>query len=112
MKTDSIAEIGIDEDRKLYVTARNETFPLIWRALMEVDWDARRQRLYWARPRGFLQAPFGRGPLPELSYLDQYVRIVTAVEEEYGVRLRLVPDTRWINIDPRLKEAISQADGR
>jgi len=99
MKTDYIAEIGIDEMQRLYICPAHETFPHIYRAAMEVNWDEKRKCLRSPKPR-------------EWSYVQWYVQIVDAARDEYGIKLSLSPDTRWVNIAQDLTEAILQTKGK
>jgi len=93
MKNEDIAEIGIDELQRLYVTPVKKAFPYIYRAAMEVDWDPGRKRLFSPKPK-------------EWSYSRWYQQILAAVEDEYGTRLSLSSRTKWVNVDNELKEAI------
>jgi hypothetical protein len=48
---DSIEEIGIDDEGRLYIKPASQTFPLIYREAMEVHWNSERRCLYGAKPR-------------------------------------------------------------
>jgi hypothetical protein len=93
MTNDIIAEVGIDDEGRLYISPAASSFALIYRAAMGVNWDSSNRRLFSPRPR-------------EWSYSDWFKQIVSAAADEYGVRLRLTPETTWSNIPQILKEQI------
>lgn len=93
MQTDTIEAIGIDEHGSLWVKPAAVTFPFIYRAGMEVQWDDQNSRLYSPVPR-------------EWTYVDWYVQIKNAVRQEYGVALKIEPTTLWTGITPELQAAI------
>lgn len=99
MTQDTIAEVGIDEEGRLYVRPLTSSFEHIWRAAMDVNWDASKRRLFGARPR-------------EKTYVDWFRQIVAAPADEYGTVLNLTTDTAWSNVPTsiRLKiEALAQS---
>ncbi|WP_162806807.1 hypothetical protein [Sphingosinicella terrae] len=93
MNTDTIAEVGIDEEGRLYVRPSTHAFQQIWRAAMEVNWDESERRLFGPRPR-------------EWSYVDWFRQIVAAPADEYGTRLSLTPETAWTNVPASLRAEI------
>lgn len=99
---DEVREIGIDDEGRLYVVPRSSTFPLIHREAMEVHWDESRSALYGPRPR-------------EWSYVDWFRQILAAARAQ-NCKLKLTPETTWVNIPDDLRaacETISAAnDGR
>ena len=97
---DSIAEVGIDGDDRLYVRPSAATFEHIYRAAMEVAWDGGTQRLLSPRPR-------------EWSYADWFSQILAAAANEYKVRLRLTGATVWTNVpEPVRLEIVNAAASR
>jgi hypothetical protein len=94
MREDSIAQVGIDGDGRLFVKPTSMSFHYIYRAGMEAGWDASERRLFGAKPR-------------EWTYLDWFKQIVAAAADEYRTRLRLTPDTVWSDIPPALRAEIS-----
>lgn len=97
---DEIVEVGIDQDRKLYVRPRNtfDAFAYIWRAGMKVNWDPARAVLYGSKPR----PPEHLG----LSYPGWFRQILAAAEGECGVRLRLGAQATWTDIPDDLRSEI------
>ena len=93
MADDSIAEVGIDQTGSLYVRPSNLSFPYVYRAGMEVGWDAERGRLFSPKPR-------------EWSYLDWYRQILAAVAGEYGDHLMLSASTIWAGVPDALRAEI------
>ena len=73
MTDDTIAEVGIDEEGRLYVRPSTQSFEHIWRAAMQVNWDVAQHRLFGPRPR-------------EWSYVDWFRKIVAALADEYDTR--------------------------
>lgn len=99
MQSADIDEVGIDEDGRLYITPIGATFPMIYRAAMEVGWDQARNRLFSPPPR-------------EWSYEHWYRHILAAARDEYGCTLRLTKATRWTNISsPDMVAAMAAATG-
>ena len=93
MAQDLIAEIGIDDEQRLWVRPLKESFDQIFRSGMEVHWDNDRKRLFSPKPR-------------QWSYLRWFAQIVSAAANEYGVSLKLTPATVWRNVPNDLKAAI------
>jgi hypothetical protein len=94
MREDSIAQVGIDVDGRLYVKPTSTSFDYIYRAGMEVGWDSSERRLFSPRPR-------------EWTYLDWFKQILAAVADEYRTRLRLTPETVWSNVPTAVRAEIS-----
>ena len=93
MREDSIAEVGIDDEGRLYVQPSSMSFNYIYRAAMEVNWDASQRRLFSPQPR-------------EWTYLDWFKQIVAAAADEYGIRLELTSETVWSNVPASLQAEI------
>ena len=98
MREDTIAEVGIDGNGRLYVQPTSTSFDHIYRAAMEVGWDMSKRRLFSPKPR-------------EWTYLDWFKQIVAAATDEYGTRLRLTPDTVWSDVPPALRAEIASLSG-
>lgn len=96
MASDDIAEIRIDATERLCVVPQSNSFPYIYRAAMEVQWDNKGRYLYSPKPR-------------EWSYAQWFQQIIAAVKQEYGCTLVITPATRWQNIDDSLKIMITSA---
>lgn len=93
MAQENIAEVGIDEVGRLYVRPTSTSFDYIYRAAMEVKWDAANRRLSSPKPR-------------EWTYLDWFKQIVAAAADEYGTALRVTPDTGWTDVPAELQDEI------
>ena len=93
MSEDTIAEIGIDEDERLYVRPALASFPYIYRAAMEVNWDNQARRLFSPKPRKW-------------TYADWFKQIIEATSDEYGIRLKLAADTIFVNVPDALRSEI------
>lgn len=94
MTTDSIAEVGIDDQERLFVRPSTAQLPFIYREAVEVHWDSTRQCLYSPKPR-------------EWSYLQWFQHILSAAELQ-SLQLQLTPTTLWSNIADELKEEIQR----
>ena len=51
MTEEAIAEVGIDDEGRLYVRPSSMSFDYVYRAGMEIYWDAGRMWLYAPKPR-------------------------------------------------------------
>jgi hypothetical protein len=89
MEQDTIAEVGIDEHKRLCQTLKL-TFPFVWRAAMEVYWDDERGRLFSPKPR-------------EWTYVNWFTQIVWAVADEYETWLQLTCETTRSNVSDHLR---------
>lgn len=72
MQDETIAEVGVDEEGRPYVRPSAMSFDYIYRAAMEVHWDAVEGRLFSPKPR-------------EWTYTQWFAQIVAAAADEYGV---------------------------
>lgn len=93
MAQDTIEEVGIDKEGRLYVRPSTLSFEYIWRAAMEVNWDGSKRRLFGPKPR-------------EWTYVDWFKQIVAAAADEHGTTLRLSADTKWSNIPSAVRVEI------
>lgn len=93
MSEDTIAEVGIDDEGRLYVRPSAMSFEYIYRAAMEVNWDDAKRRLSSPKPR-------------EWSYVDWFKQIVSAALDEYGARLKLTAETVWSNVPAPLRDEL------
>jgi hypothetical protein len=94
MIEDRIVSVEIDGDGKLRVAPATKDFALIYRAAMEVGWDPIRRCLVSPQPR-------------EWTYPMWFRQILAAAADEYGVRLRLTPETLWTNISDEARLEMS-----
>jgi len=99
MTSDIIAEVRIDANERLCVTPKSDSFPYIYRAAMQVQWDDKGKYLYSPKPKDW-------------SHARWFQQIIAAVKAEYGCALIITPGTRWQKIDDALKQLIlSSANG-
>jgi hypothetical protein len=91
----------LDEAGRLIVVpelASGEDFAFVYRAAMEISWDAPMRGLASPAPR-----PGG------WKYVDWFNQICRAVASEYGSILTLGHDTRW-TVPPALRRQIEEGD--
>jgi hypothetical protein len=94
MKTDVIAEVGIDAAGRLYIKPATQKFSMIWREGAEVHWDEKAQFLFSPKPR-------------EWSYAAWYRHIIWVAQGDgNGVLLSLTPATRWTNVPAELRQQL------
>ncbi len=93
VEMDQIVEVGIDEQRRLYLQPRTLTFPLIYREAADVHWDPDRRRLHSPAPR-------------EWTYLRWFQHIVNVVSPQR--ELRFTPSTAWVNIPQELRQEMER----
>jgi len=93
MQIQAIAEVGIDDERRVFVRPVEGNFEQIYRAAMEV---------YWDRVTGRLSHPTRRNWSP----LQWYRQIIAAMADEYGVHLQLTEKTVWSNVPSDLRAEI------
>jgi len=89
MTEDTIAEVGIDQEQRLFVRPTSEAFPQIYRAAMGIDWDQEEEYLFAPAPKDW-------------TYVNWFNQIIWAAADEYGVWLRLTPDTVWSGVSDEL----------
>lgn len=99
MNTDHIAEIRIDATGRLCVLPKTNSFPFIYRAGMEVQWDEDGKYLYSPPPR-------------EWSYTRWFQQVIAAVKGEYGCVMVITSETIWHNVDDTLKVSITSSVGK
>jgi len=93
MRKDSILEIGIDKNERLYIKPKKEKFTLIYRTATEINWDNKAELLYSPKPR-------------EWDYFDWYKHIIEVILNECNCELELSENTIWNNITDNLKSSI------
>ena len=94
MTTDSIAEVGIDEQQRIYVRPSTATFPYIYREAVDVHWEAKRHYLHSTQPR-------------EWTYLQWFQHIIGAAALQ-SYDLRLTSATTWSDVPAQLRTEIQQ----
>lgn len=95
MNKEKIIMVGIDELDRLFVKPESKSFPSIYRAAMEVNWDEDKKVLFSPKPR-------------EWSYQNWFEQIINAVKNECNTILIVDENTRWENISQNTKEDILQ----
>ena len=97
MRTGAIAEVGIDDQRRVFVRPAAGDFEYVYRVAMEVYWDRATRRLSHPRP------PRTWTPV------QWFQQIIGAVADEYGVQLKLTDDTLWSNVPVDVQAQIISA---
>ncbi|MDA3945516.1 MAG: hypothetical protein PF439_02405 [Helicobacteraceae bacterium] len=92
MEKDEILQIGIDENKRLFIIPKTKSFPYIYRETMEVHWNSEGKFLYSPKPR-------------EWSYIEWYTQILKAVKEQSCI-LTITENTQLVNIPEELKNEI------
>ncbi len=93
MQIEAIAEVGIDDERRVFIRPASGDFEHIYRAAMEVYWDRATERLSHPAPRGW-------------TALQWFRQIIAAMADEYGVQLRPTDKTIWSNVSADLRADI------
>ena len=88
-----IEKISLHEDDILYVKPKGYFFEMLYRSTMGVHWDEPQKCLYHDPPKSW-------------NTLQWYRQIIAAVENEYGITLKVCPETVFENIDEKIKIAI------
>ena len=96
MKKDRIKEVGINEDKQLYIVPENAKFQMIYRTATEVHWNQEKEFLYSPKPR-------------EWNYFQWYKHIIEVIRNEASYNLLLTDDTKWENVPEELKNKILTA---
>ena len=63
---------------------------------MGVGWDEKEKRLFSPKPK-------------EWTYVDWFTQIIWAAADEYGIWLRLTPDTVWLGVSDELRSGMQSA---
>jgi hypothetical protein len=92
MEKDEILEIAIDQEERLLVKPKSNSFPYMYREAMEVHWDNEGKFLYSPKPK-------------QWRYLDWYIQIIKAAKEQTCL-LTITDNTEWVNIPEELKNDI------
>lgn len=93
MREQSIAEVGIDGEQRLFVRPESGDFEHVYRAAMEVYWDKSLRRLFIPSPQDWTPRQW-------------FQQIAAAVADEYGITLRLTSQTIWTGMPPSHRAAI------
>jgi hypothetical protein len=95
MNRDKIAEIGFDEQGRLYVMPLTVTFPYVYREAMEVAWDDEYHYLCAPPP-----------PRSQLAPVGWWLRQIFAAARAQDCELHLAPETKLRNIPHQLVDEI------
>ena len=98
----TICQVAVDEAGRLLVQPAlppGTDFMHVYRAAMGVYWEPETRSLLAPRPR-------------EWTYFDWFRQILAAVADEYGQRLMLRPETKWMNVPPHLRTRIETWAGQ
>lgn len=88
MKTDYIAEIGIDEQKRLYLRPSSTAFPSVCRLCAEVYWEPTSHHIHCRKRR-------------EWTYMECFQHIMhCAMLQSY--ELQITPHTVWTNVPANL----------
>jgi hypothetical protein len=96
MRDVPIKEVSLGANDCIVVTpdlAPDDSFSQIYRAALPAEW------MWEARALTVL-------PESRLSHVDAFTGILRAASEEYGCRLQLNAETRWVNISATLQAAL------
>ncbi len=93
MKSFKISKVWIDASNRLCIKPQKVTFEQIYRSATGVQWNFKERFLYSQSMLSILPT-------------DWYLRILSAVESEYGCHLIITKRTKWDNIDESLKQLI------
>jgi hypothetical protein len=94
VRDEVIAEVGIDDERRVFVRPASGDFEYVYRAAMEVYWDRTLRRLsHPRRPRTW-------------TAVQWFEQIIAAVADEYGVKLKLTSDTVWTGVHLDIQSGI------
>lgn len=97
MRETAIAEIGMDDEDRVFVRPAEGDFEHIYRAAMGVCWDGPARR--FSHPQ----------PPKDWTPFQWFQQIIAAVADEYGVLLKLTPQTIWADVPTELRSAIENA---
>ncbi len=94
MTKETIKEIGIDEEGKLFILPKESKFQYIYREAMGVKWNSGTSKV--------------ESPIPkEWSHLKWFEQITEACSNQ-GVDLEVTEETLWSNISSDLMEQINK----
>lgn len=96
----AIEEVGLDDHGYLFVRptgASADEFAYVYRAAMGIRWNNNTRALHAYEPARWVAA-------------DLYKQIIAAVADEYRIRLRSTPSTRWTHIPSDLRAQIEDFD--
>ena len=95
MERDHIIEVGIDDNKRIYVKPETQKFPVMYREAVEVNWNEEKHYLFSPKPRKW-------------SYTDWFLHIVSAAKLQ-SCELFISEKTCWKNISEKLKvETLNQ----
>ena len=96
MDSDAIAEVGFDEQGRLYVVPLTVSFPYVDREALEISWDDLGHCLCAPPP-----------PRSQLAPAVWWLRRILAAARAQDCELHLAPETRLRNIPYQLTDEIN-----
>jgi len=106
VQSEGIAEVGIDPAGGVYVRPSATSFVHIYRAAMQIGWDAHRHCLTSPTPKEPAYSDW-----PRWTHADWLRQIVAAAKDEYGIELRASVNTHWVGMDEPLLSELKAALG-
>ena len=97
MREEAIIEVRLDEEQRVFIRPAEGDFEYIYRAAMGVYWDKASRCLTHPRPPR------------DWTPVQWFQQIITAVADEYGVKLKLSTKTTWSGIPQNLRAAMEVA---
>jgi hypothetical protein len=97
MRDELIAELTLDDAGRLLLKPAESSFDDLH---MAGAWGFR-----WDEPTSSLAIPRPR----EWSYRDWFEHVVTIIGSEYGVHLKVGPDTQWVAVPSTVRDDIETA---
>lgn len=97
MREAAIAEVGLDDEGRMFVRPTKGSFEHVYRAAMGVYWDEPSRRLSHSQPP------------KDWTPVQWFQQIVAAVADEYGVLLKPTFQTTWADVPNELRSAIESA---
>ena len=94
MREVAIAEVGLDDDQRVFVRPVEGDFEHVYRAGMEVCWDKASRHLSHSQPPR------------DWTPVRWFQQIVTAVAGEYRVLLKLNAHSTWTAVPTEVRTAI------
>ncbi len=96
MKKEVIAEIGIDDKGRLFISPATAKFPSIYREAMDVHWDEDSNYLFGAELRHYEWS---------WGYIEWFKQIIAAAKKQ-SIELVISEKTKWINVPDNLQKEI------
>jgi len=99
MRQVKVSAVWLEPSGEMHIRPDAGDFEYIYRAAMQVGWDAESRSLFSPPPRSW-------------SHLDWFHQIQDAVRSEYGRVLVVDADTTWDGVPNELREGIQASAQR